>query len=95
MQDKAQEQLFRGNKEGETKEQVMPHFSKADILHFVIHGIINAKYKRGGILFQSHADIIPTSEIVTIVATDTSKTIKRSVADYHKITCSIAEYAII
>lgn len=32
-----------------TKDQLMPHFGEADIIHLATHGKINAKYERGGI----------------------------------------------
>lgn len=67
-EDKVEERLFRGSEEGATKDQVVPHFTKADIIHLATHGIVDAKYERGGILFQAPADISSGEKVADIIA---------------------------
>jgi CHAT domain-containing protein len=52
----APSQLLLGSEA--TKDQMMPSFKTADIIHLATHGIINAKYERGGIVFAAGPEII-------------------------------------
>lgn len=52
----APSQLLEGPKA--TKDRMMPSFKTADIIHLATHGIINAKYERGGVILAPGSEFI-------------------------------------